>query len=92
MLFTAYNKVMKRLWKISIFVIITPLVLFILWMNLTPGHFALKYCGCTVGYYTQKELKEQEEEHKQLGLPCAVCLLTIRETVLLTVSLLDLNR
>lgn len=42
-------------------IILLLLITFIVWMNVTPGHFRSEYCGCGTGYFTENNIKEQED-------------------------------
>jgi hypothetical protein len=58
--------VAKGIVIISFSVFFIVYLLFVVWMNLTPGHFQVEYCGCGIGYFTEKEMKEQEVRANQL--------------------------
>lgn len=77
--------------KYSLGILTTILLLVILWMNITPGHFQEAYCGCDIEYYEYP--KEKIE-----GLMCpAGCidkniLGKIFDSILLKLSILDLTK
>ena len=67
-------------------------IIFIIWMNVTPGHFQKSACACSVTYMTNEEALSGGQKLCILGM----CRLTIRnillDPILTLFSLVDFNK
>lgn len=65
---------------------------FIIWMNVTPGHFQRASCSCRVTYMTREEVQEYEKMCPVLGM----CIFRTRDIlfdpILTLSSLVDFNK
>lgn len=53
--------------KYLVVILLIPVIVFVAWMNLTPGHFQFYKCSCIIAYLNQQQINVFKENEKKLG-------------------------
>lgn len=81
---------MKKFLLLILSIILISFLVFILWMNLTPGYFQYSGCLCKIGYLTDEQA--QEGRNAPICAVVGVCGPVIGDKPLLLLAKLDFNR
>ncbi|MDO8497725.1 MAG: hypothetical protein Q7S61_04235 [bacterium] len=71
-----------KILRYLLLLIFVSFAIFIIWMNVTPGHFQRASCSCIVTYMTKEEVQELEKMCPVLSPVIGMCILRTRDILL----------
>jgi hypothetical protein len=82
-----------------IFLLFLCFFIFVLYLNVTPGYYHYKDCGCKIAYYADEQFDvyktvdyKKTNTSKQNQSDCPVCTPNWQDQALITLSRLDFYR